>query len=861
MGKLRIKIKRPNIAYPGSFIQQGYAEGLEHGYLLWELDKHRSWDVSFRPLPNPSPYVTFDWQGDVDSTVAAIIKAHPQGSRFRIYNKDILSQRDVVELMSRLRIEAQAVEVTFKTDQHVERDVITSGTTTLIKEDLRSVEVILRLLKDYHRDVSVSDEEWVNVGDLVKDYLGLIKSSGDDESVRNTTWSMRQMSFDNVFVYGEGNTINFDSLNGIVGIFGPNRSGKSSIVGTIMYALFNSTDRGAIKNLHVINARKPHCYAKAVINVNGTNYVIERQTIKHENRNRQPHASTSLNVFRVENEEVIDLAGEERKDTERVIRKLIGSPEDFLLTSLSAQDEIKMFISQGSTKRRQNLSKFLDLDIFDKMYDHAKADLNSTKALLKSFPDRDWSQLSEQFTSRSTECDLTIKNCDNELFDAKEKLEVLRTELASYQEFTPVTKTQVDQQRKRVLDMSGEVVVLNAQIEESRQEIEKNETKIISITSLLRDYDLTDLKKRLDMFRTLESSVSSLRHMYEKETTLFKQQQRSLMILDDVPCGDQFPKCKFIKDAHLNKSKIADQKEKTSLTLERVKTAEESLDFLKKENLQDQVMKVELLNSKLNQLQVFVSRENVKLVKLETLLESYMINLESARLKLQELEEALKNDENAEVVKLRSEIDGCRALINNLDVKRLAMATEQGRIQIMIDKHMQEKSQRDVILRQMNAHELITTAFHRKGIPHSIVTSQLPLINAEISKILHGIVDFTVEFEADVESDAMDVYINYGDSRRIIELGSGMEKMIASVAIRVALINVSSLPKTDMFIIDEGFGSLDESGVEACGRLITSLKEYFRLTLLITHVEGIKDYVDQIIDVQKKEKDSFVCVN
>ena len=74
----------------------------------------------------------------------------------------------------------------------------------------------------------------------------------------------------------------------------------------------------------------------------------------------------------------------------------------------------------------------------------------------------------------------------------------------------------------------------------------------------------------------------------------------------------------------------------------------------------------------------------------------------------------------------------------------------------------------------------------------------------------------------------MDIYINYGDSKRIIELASGMEKMMASLAIRVALINVSSLSKTNMLIIDEGFGTLDETNLEACNRLLVSLKKWFK---------------------------------
>jgi DNA repair exonuclease SbcCD ATPase subunit len=61
-----------------------------------------------------------------------------------------------------------------------------------------------------------------------------------------------------------------------------------------------------------------------------------------------------------------------------------------------------------------------------------------------------------------------------------------------------------------------------------------------------------------------------------------------------------------------------------------------------------------------------------------------------------------------------------------------------------------------------------------------------------------------------------------------------------------------------MFIIDEGFGTLDESGVEACNRMLASLKKYFRIVLVITHVDGIKDMADHIIEITKKEKDSSV---
>jgi len=84
------------------------------------------------------------------------------------------------------------------------------------------------------------------------------------------------------------------------------------------------------------------------------------------------------------------------------------------------------------------------------------------------------------------------------------------------------------------------------------------------------------------------------------------------------------------------------------------------------------------------------------------------------------------------------------------------------------------------------------------------------------------------------------------------------EKMISSLAIRVALLNISSLPKPDILIVDEGFGALDENRVTACNLLLTSLKKWFKNILVITHVDGIKDVADNLIEIGKNGIDSHV---
>jgi DNA repair exonuclease SbcCD ATPase subunit len=748
--------------------------------------------------------------------------------------------------------------VTFKIDHVHDKTSLSSGTIQLAREDLRNPDVLIQLLRSYYATSNYPDELWEKVRDQVQCYLQATTVDGD--LVRNAKWSLRQLKFDNMFCYGEGNVINFDKLKGVVGVFGVNRAGKSSIVGTIMYSLFNTTDRGPMKNMYVCNVRKPFCYSRAIINFNGTDYVIERQTSKHENRRGEVNAATALNLFKMdENGDLVDLAGEQRTDTEKVIRGLIGNADDCLMTSISAQGEINQFVEQGSAKRRQVMSRFLDLDMFDRMYDFANKDVNNTKLQLRALVDRDWNKLTESFTKTLNKLTADINDRVERLQDAHERLNDLRNKLAAHKDFTPVSKTQVVNQRQRVDALEKQASDLKQRADVLGSELDKLVSKVQTIDTIKEDHDLDSMKQKLTAFSGLESSVAELRYAHDKQSTLLKQQQRSLKILDEVPCGDMFPKCKFIKDAHQVKEKVEGQEDRVEKALEKLEAASQELELLKKDNVRDQVEKLQKLHDMHSKLKVEASAKEVDLLRVQTTLESVVSSLEPARARLEELEEALKNDENAEVVTLRSEIDELVLLIKRLDDEKLTMASQRGKTISDAEKALEEKKMRESLLQKMKVYELIANAFSRKGVPNVIVSSQLPVINAEIAKILTGIVDFTIELETDEDTDSMDVYINYGDSRRIIELASGMEKMISSVAIRVALINVSSLPKTDMFILDEGFGALDDAGVEACNRMLSTMKNYFKTVIVITHVDGVKDAADVVLEITKNEKDTRVC--
>jgi exonuclease SbcC len=160
------------------------------------------------------------------------------------------------------------------------------------------------------------------------------------------------------------------------------------------------------------------------------------------------------------------------------------------------------------------------------------------------------------------------------------------------------------------------------------------------------------------------------------------------------------------------------------------------------------------------------------------------------------------------------------------------------------------------ILIDWSVYEFLLAATSWRGIPATILQSLVPSINEELGSILQESVGFTIELEIDDAKTEM--YINYGDSKRPIECGSGMEKMVSSLALRVALTNISSLSKSDMLIIDEGFGSLDSANVESVTQLLQKLRSWYRLIVLISHVDVVKDCVDDLIEISSFEKNAKV---
>ena len=858
--KVQYLDKEKRIAYPGSTIQQNYGEDPGKGFLFWDIKSKDEYNSTFYEIPHTMPFVTIDWTGDIASTLD-LAEIAPDGSRFRIRTNKLMPQAEIKQLHSALKEFKDASEIVYKNDYDSDLSVISANGTSLFKDDLRDSKTHCKLMREYYQDLDLEDDELVALDNLT---LRFVNQIAHGDSARNTKWSVRRLEFDNMFCYGKGNVVDFSELSGITGLFGPNRTGKSSIPGAIMYGLYNTTDRGPIKNIHIINARKGFCRVNLDISVNGRLYRVERQSTKHETKRGIQHAVTHLNLFMLDNDGNVqqDLSGEQRRETEKIVRRLIGTSDDFLMTSLASQGEMNNFIKHRATKRKEILTNFLDLNIFEEMLSLAKDESAGISATLKKAPDREWDTI---ILEKTIERDRKIKDreaVDDELTLARRKHEDLKIILATHKDKDLVTSADIEIHEQNILEDSHklDVMVLNAM--EVSTNISTMQERLDKIKSVKEMFPIDDLRERHGAQQDLERNLVGLEHNHSSEKTLFKSQKKSIAKLEEVPCGDTFPMCKYIKESHKNKKLAIGQADIVTGLLDQIRAAKKSLKVLQKEDLQTKLEKYEGIIQQESQLKVKISKVTVDLheqqtakTRLTTILEDAKRNLTSMRLRVSDGNEAL------EISSLKGKVNELVCDVNTLDIRRMSLSESVGLLTSEIEQLEAQREEYKELIAEWRVYDLFMSAVSKKGIPLQIITSQLPAINAEISKILQDVVGFTVELEADSNNSTMDIYINYGDSRRIVECASGMEKMMSSLAIRVALINVSSLPKTDLLIIDEGFGALDDMNVESCNRLLKSLKQWFRNIIVISHVDGVKDIVDNVIDISKKGKDSKVYCN
>ena len=230
---------------------------------------------------------------------------------------------------------------------------------------------------------------------------------------------------------------------------------------------------------------------------------------------------------------------------------------------------------------------------------------------------------------------------------------------------------------------------------------------------------------------------------------------------------------------------------------------------------------------------------------------------------LQNIEKYNKNkqkiNENKEIDK---QIDGVLKTIDKLFFDKKNKDKEYQKIisSLAVLENEESSTKKDInnlikCEQKIHDYDYYLMAVNRDGIPYELVSRTIPIIEAEVNEVLSNmLVNFTIKIE--MSGKNIDIYIHDGKDYWNLELASGMEKFVSNLAMRIGLINVSTLPRPNFLCIDEGFGSLDSESLNSIESVFSYLKLQFDFVLIITHLDVIKDYMDKLITI-KKTKSGF----
>lgn len=874
---------KPYIGYPGSLIQQNFGEDEIKGFYLWDIRTKDDWSVDFHAIENLFPYVTIPWLGDVKSTIAAVEldrgdKAFQKGSRVRIAADQTISQVEKRQLFQEIRERRLCSELVYKTTNNkASMDNIKTGSVSVQKTSLRNdAQTLIKLYREYAKNhlakMNLTEAQLLEGDQLILSYLKRFNDLENDVITRDVFWTIKSLEFSNLFCYGADNKIDFTKLSGIVGIFGNNTVGKSSIVSSLCYGLFNKTDRESVKSAEIINRNKRSANCKVVMNVGGLDYVINRDLFfKEVKKNgvvvQDDKVTTKLTFERHEKDgQVIKTSNENddsRTDTDKVIRKLIGSKEDFMMTALSSQYAPNNFIAMGATQRKSVLNKFLDIDIFEKLHKFANDDCANLNARTARFQSVTWEsnilKLEKELESKNGQ----LTSLDGEIKDYRSRVDALKIWVADHLkqiDQCATRKSSIDKLEREIARSRAELTTLNSNLAKNKSGLESNRAAIMSLREGLQNLDIVELKAKKAKLDELSNQVSALKHQQQIADVKLGDQKKSVRKLELVPCGDSFPTCRYIKDSHVDKTLVdAQQATVNQLTNELL-----GLDGLVQELLSEKIemklkdhasfqAKIEQLNAKLSSafsedqiLEFRVSSETKTLVAKERELELLQNNIGDTS----------SDEEAAERSKA---LDVMVKHLSKLEDGRTNLLMLIGSIKTKISSLTQEMEECKTILEQLQVHNSVLEAFSKYGIPAMVLQTQLPAINDELDKITSSL-GFKLTLETEVNSNTLEVFIESNKPKRVIELCSGAEMALASLAIRVALTTLSSLPKSDVLIVDEGFGSLDEENVPKCLQLLALLKNYFRLVLIVSHIPQIKEAAERIIEIANNGLESRVLI-
>jgi len=835
--------KEKTIAYCGSLIQQNHGESIGHGYLLWEVETRKS---EYIEIPNDYGYYTID----IDKGIVPDVKGMPKKARLRVR----VSNTNGIELKKALAIIHHRYGIKDVTITKVDRRDVGKSNSEMVIGDVNNTDYQYELIEDYlKRNHAITDNILVKIKKLNEEINNELPPA---RVKRNINWKLKNFEFSNMFCYGENNYVDFTQLDGIVGMFAPNASGKSTLLDALSFCLFDVTSR-TTKAASVLNNKKKSFNCKVNFEVGGLDYFIERKASKRE---RDGHVKVNVNFWMIDDSgQTISLNGDQRRTTNYNINQVVGTYEDFILSTLSTQNNFTVFIDKTQKERKELLSTFMGTDIFDSLYQSANDKISETQTLLRDFNKVDYSKNLAELQKQTT----LLQDKQTDLLSKKEKQVEKQNKLNT--KIINLTKKLkvVDDNIQDIDGLEDNLLIQGDEFKKVLKDIDKTNSEFNDLGNLLDEietnitqYESDNINEQYSNFQTLQESRDEFQIEIDKLKVEVRNKLDKTEKLKGVTWDENCEHCMsnpLTIDARETEKNLEKDKELAAKYLDKKNEMDKEIEALnpiieqkeKYDEYKSSLVEAEFRERELKtNLQYFEERKK----NINSSIETIEQNIKQYNEQKSNIKYNKKIKEDIQVV--QDDLDDVDNVIVNLtsDITEVHADIKVG------DSEMQNINRKireiEELENKNQAYRYYLDAVRRDSVPYELLEKAIPTIEGEINNILGQLVDF--QMSLDMDGKNINSNIVYDDVNQWpLELSSGMERFISSLAMRVGLINVSNLPRSNFLAIDEGWGTMDSDNINSVYNLFQYLKGQFQFALIVSHVDSMRDAVDTLLEITK----------
>lgn len=141
-----------------------------------------------------------------------------------------------------------------------------------------------------------------------------------------------------------------------------------------------------------------------------------------------------------------------------------------------------------------------------------------------------------------------------------------------------------------------------------------------------------------------------------------------------------------------------------------------------------------------------------------------------------------------------------------------------------------------------------------KQIPFRLISRVKDVLERKVNDLLAMVTNFSVKF--DITDTNIDIYLDrasYEGRPILINNSSGFERFISSLAIRIALMEISQLPSPNFMAVDEGWSCFDNENINNIDVILDHLMIKFDYVLTISHLQVIRQHCDIQVNLRRDE--------